>query len=142
MGTAAIIGIDCATQEAKRGLAYGLLKNGKLTITDVASCSSANPSQEIIPSWLNRTRFALLALDAPLGWPVTMSEKLPLHKAGNPLGVEDSNRMFLRETDFVIWREFKKCKQRTGTFRKPKKKPKPEYTASMGNGRYVRNLCC
>ena len=108
MGTTAIIGIDCATQEAKRGLAYGLLKDSNLTITDVASCSSVNPSQEIISNWLNRTRFTLLALDAPLGWPATMSQKLASHKAGNPLGLEDNNRMFLRETDFVIWGEFKK----------------------------------
>ena len=108
MGTTAIIGIDCATQEAKRGLAYGLLKDSNLTITDVAFCSSVNPSQKIISNWLNRTRFTLLALDAPLGWPATMSQKLASHKAGNPLGLEDNNRMFLRETDFVIWGEFKK----------------------------------
>jgi len=108
MSKVAIIGIDCATREEKRGLAYGLLQDGRLTITDVASCNSENPSQPIILSWLNRNRLTLLALDAPLGWPVTMSEKLPLHKAGNPLGLEDSNRMFLRETDFVIWKEFNK----------------------------------
>ena len=108
MGTTAIIGIDCATQEARRGLAYGLLKDSKLTITDVAFCSSVNPSQKIISNWLNRTRFTLLALDAPLGWPATMSQKLASHKAGNPLGLEDNNRIFLRETDFVIWEEFKK----------------------------------
>ena len=106
--TTAIIGIDCATQEAKRGLAYGLLQDDKLTITDVASCKSANPSRVIISNWLNRTRFTLLTLDAPLGWPSAMSDTLPSHQAGNPLGLKDSNRMFLRETDFVIWREFKK----------------------------------
>jgi Protein of unknown function (DUF429). len=104
----AIIGIDCATQEAKRGLAYGLLKDHKLTITDVASCSPANPSQEIVSSWLNRGYFTLLALDAPLGWPVAMSEKLPSHKAGESLELEDNDRMFLRETDFVIWKECNK----------------------------------
>ena len=102
----AIIGIDCATQDAKRGLAYGIFQNNKLIITDVASCSLANPSLEIISNWLDSNRITLLSLDAPLGWPITMAERLPLHKAGNPLEIEDNNRMFLRETDFVIWREF------------------------------------
>jgi len=104
----AIIGIDCATQETKRGLAYGLLQDNKIIITDIASCSPVNPSQEIISNWLSRNRLTLLALDAPLGWPATMSEKLPSHKAGNPLVLADRDRMFLRETDFVIWKEFNK----------------------------------
>lgn len=71
MSITAVIGIDCATRKEKRGLAYGLLKDDKLTITDVTSCSPVNPSQEIISIWLDRSFSTLLALDAPLGWPVT-----------------------------------------------------------------------
>ena len=44
---------------------------------------------------------AVLALDAPLGWPARLGTALSGHRAGHPLTV-DADRLFRRETDRVV----------------------------------------
>jgi hypothetical protein len=48
----------------------------------------------------------LVAIDAPLGWPIGLGQTLHSHEAGAPIGLE-ANWMFRRETDRAI-------KRRTG----------------------------
>lgn len=93
-----IIGIDCATKQEKIGLAYGSVDNRKLIVTDVAVGSRDIPAVEIIQRWLQRGQPALLAFDAPLGWPTALGQGLRNHSAGMPVRAE-ADCLFSRETD-------------------------------------------
>ena len=55
----------------------------------------------IAANWLHNYDEAIIALDAPLGWPKKMSDVLPYHRAGLPIRVE-SNQLFRRITDIEI----------------------------------------
>lgn len=107
-----IIGIDCATDPRKVGVAWGDYSavapgRGHMAIEGVGERSSAKGE----PGWAGIVeqigQFArgfepvLLALDAPLGWPMAMGTSLVEHSAGSPLRSEP-DRMFQRETDRLI----------------------------------------
>ena len=64
-----IVGIECATKEDRMGLALGTLKGNEIIINEVELGSSDTSSVGIILNWLSLEKTALLALDAPLGWP-------------------------------------------------------------------------
>lgn len=102
-----IIGVDCAVDENNTGLSLGELLNDTLVIRDVTIASKDNPPSAIITRWLLDNSPALLAFDAPLGWPVAMGSELTRHKAGQPIGC-NANNLFSRETDRFIHKEFKK----------------------------------
>ena len=48
-----------------------------------------------------------MAIDAPLGWPAALGERLAQHRAGDALGVQ-AHRLFRRSTDEFIARTLKK----------------------------------
>ena len=96
-----IIGIDYATDPNKTGLALGSFENEHVTIREFRVGSKSEPPDEIIINWLPKNHPALLALDAPLGWPVTLGKELPSHVAGELLRSE-ANDLFRRETDRVV----------------------------------------
>ena len=101
-----IIGIDCATQPQKTGLAVGSW-DGTAVSLHAISLGQQNPSlAQTITNWLPPNQPTLLAIDAPLGWPEDMGNQLATHQAGDPLFVPP-NTLFRRETDRHIW-------QRTG----------------------------
>lgn len=63
-----IIGIDCATENARIGLARGQIKDSIVTLDEACLCSRANPAIDILVQWLSRrVGPILLAIDAPLG---------------------------------------------------------------------------
>jgi hypothetical protein len=62
---------------------------------------------KVIAGWLKDREAALIALDAPLGWPKPLAESLINHKAGKALGAS-AHAMFRRETDRFIHREIGK----------------------------------
>ena len=64
-----IIGVDCATDERKTGVALGTCDRGRVTVRDARACSESEPAAAILTGWLTGHDVALLALDAPLGWP-------------------------------------------------------------------------
>lgn len=102
-----VIGVDCSTSPGKVGLARGTWSNGTLTVSDVAF-GSKKPEQSwplLVHEWLNDSSDALIALDAPLGWPSALSRALADHRAGDRLSddvTEHSHLMFQRLTDRVI----------------------------------------
>lgn len=119
-----IIGIDCAAQPKDFGLARGRVRAGRLEIDEVTkgrgkdNCFGNLSNQ--VRSWIDgddadphsRT---LLALDAPLGWPIEMTRALQNHQAGTPLehasdenGDETNpgNRLFRRHTDRFLAGKF------------------------------------
>ena len=96
-----IIGVDCATDERKTGVALGTCERGRVTVRDARACSEREPAAAILTGWLTGHDVALLALDAPLGWPEPLGDELSRHQAGGVIATE-KNRVFRRETDRFI----------------------------------------
>lgn len=99
-----IVGLDAATQPNKFGYALGRVSAGLLqvvragTLKDVR-CSDAL-STIIVPE-LEKASRALVAIDAPLGWPAPMGAALATHSAGDVIDVQRDN-LFHRVTDDFI----------------------------------------
>ena len=96
-----IIGVDCAVDPARIGIAVGESVNGTVLIEDV-QLGALDPAARIA-ELLSERESALLALDAPLGWPAAMGTALSQHLATDHIAV-DANRLFRRETDLFIKR--------------------------------------
>ena len=115
-----IIGIDCAAQPNDFGLARGLVRERTVEIVEVSkgkgsdNCFDALVRQ--VQDWINEEPGAtLLALDAPLGWPIHMTRALHDHHAGAPFGrpsdasrrdPNPGNHLFRRYTDRFIAQKF------------------------------------
>jgi hypothetical protein len=99
-----VIGVDCATDSSRVGLARGKWRSGhRLVIEDVRSGAEPSPVT-IICEWLQATpEPALIAIDAPLGWPASLAASLKDHRAGSKLNGKP-NDLFRRETDRGIQR--------------------------------------
>jgi hypothetical protein len=105
-----LVGVDCATQAGKTGLAFGTFKDGQLTVTGAFTCGTDGRSVcEQIVSEVSAYPAGptLLALDAPLGWPQELAIALADHRAGDEITV-DSSLMFCRQTDRFIQQQLKK----------------------------------
>lgn len=103
----ALIGIDCATQPRKVGLALAELDGKSIRIK---ACRTGSPREEpawIVSRWMGEYGTALLALDAPLGWPRAMGQALNGHQAGAGLGAA-AHELFRRQTDDAIYQRFNK----------------------------------
>lgn len=98
MHVTCLIGIDCATQPHKVGLARGYFDGVKI-IADKCLCGSldAHPA-EIVAGWIGDCETALVALDAPLGWASALGASLATHQAGVAFNVP-SHSLFRRLTD-------------------------------------------
>lgn len=101
-----IVGIDCATQARKVGLALAHFDGQRASIEQVTTGRS-NPIVETVAAWIKGEGAVLLALDAPLGWPLALGQTLHEHQAGDSLPIEP-NKMFRRLTDRVIRHEIGK----------------------------------
>jgi hypothetical protein len=98
-----IIGIDCATQPEKTGLALALWDGGEVVLREIACGSRHELPAAIVARWLQGAERAVLALDAPLGWPVALARELANHAAGQPVDAAPAE-LFRRHTDRVIER--------------------------------------
>lgn len=96
-----MLGIDCATQPAKVGLALGELRDDVVRITKCRIGSSKAAPARIVADWLSEHDRAVVALDAPLGWARALGTALPDHRAGSLMAAE-SNELFRRATDIDI----------------------------------------
>jgi hypothetical protein len=114
-----IIGIDCATRTEKNGLAAGWLDRGELRVESAVAATADLPLAEqvlrLLPAGPSEEP-ALLALDAPLGWPQAMGQLLGAHEAGRPLEVE-ADALFRRETDRMVRRLYGKTPLEVGADR-------------------------
>jgi predicted RNase H-like nuclease len=97
----ALLGIDCAVDSRKTGTALGELRDGVVHILRCAKGSKSKSPAMIAADWLHLYEDAIIALDAPLGWPRPFGQCLSSHKAGDPFRFE-SNRLFRRVTDMEI----------------------------------------
>jgi predicted RNase H-like nuclease len=99
--TITIIGIDCAVQDKRVGLARGFLDQGQPRVDQVVTGAQVECVVSSIAEWTQPKMPTLIALDAPLGWPVGLGKELHIHLAGTPLQTKP-NEMFRRLTDRVI----------------------------------------
>ena len=102
-GKVLIIGVDCATDPRKVGLAYGWWDGQNGVVEEMAAAGpDLSPAAWISQRVQAHRRCAcLLALDAPLGWPAAFGAALAGHSAGQPIQTEPVN-FFRRETDRFI----------------------------------------
>lgn len=96
-----IVGIDCATDPSKVGLALGEVEGDKAMLWEVATGQRGESMSETIDRWTRGIGAVLLALDAPLGWPALMARTLQIHQAGDPISVHP-NELFRRHTDRFV----------------------------------------
>jgi hypothetical protein len=94
-----IIGIDCATDAKKVGLALCVVHEGHPRIDQLLVGASWPAIDEQVARWA--TGPTLLALDAPLGWPAPLADSLHTHHAGAKLA-PTANALFRRTTDDMV----------------------------------------
>lgn len=100
--TTTIIGIDWATDPAKVGLALGTFSAEQTVLKNVQTGNTAHQPFEVIAHWLQgKEQSALLAIDAPLGWPAALGDILAQHTAGAVLEAT-AHHLFRRTTDRFI----------------------------------------
>jgi hypothetical protein len=103
-----VIGIDCASNPANVGLALGTHSPRGTVVQEVRLGSRTRDPVDIIIEWLaGRSGPALLAMDAPLGWPLPLAEALAGHQAGGALA-PTAHELFRRETDRFVRQELGK----------------------------------
>ena len=97
--SARLIGVDVATQPKSVGIALATLRGDAVSLERVARGVVWEALDEQLRHWLDAP--ALLALDAPLGWPAPLSDALHAHQAGAALP-EVANALFRRRTDDTV----------------------------------------
>ena len=112
----AIVGIDCATVPERVGLARAVPHGGGWRLIDAGVGSRARPPETVVPAWLDEAPRTLLALDAPLGWPVALADALVGHRAGAPIRAAP-NALFRRSTDTAVHRRYGKLPLEVGADR-------------------------
>jgi len=98
-----VIGVDCATDDSKVGIALGVCEAGNLRVLRVEICSRERHAAIVAAEWLAGASEGLVAIDAPLGWPTSLVAALANHSAGSAITIAP-NDMFRRETDRFVQR--------------------------------------
>ena len=97
-----LIGVDWSTVESNRGIAIVDYAEGVASLLDLAACSSRQTALRLITAAISSAPGpSLVAIDAPLGWPIGLSEALKKHSAGEGLQL-GSDEMFSRDTDRFV----------------------------------------
>jgi len=96
-----VIGLDAAAQWKKFGYAIGHYADRRISIESAGIIGDASGLERKIGSRLRSSNDALLAIDAPLGWPKALGQVLAQHSAGDPLEPMP-NELFRRVTDDYV----------------------------------------
>ena len=100
-----VIGIDAATQARNVGLALGRWESGALAIEEALTPSSNEHAIDVVAEWCVGP--TLVAVDAPLGWPMAMGRSLATHRAGDVIEAP-AHDVFRRLTDDRVHEIFNK----------------------------------
>ena len=112
-----VVGVDCATQEERTGLAYGVVDDGgQLELKRVTLGTAGESAAATVAGWIDGADRYVVAFDAPLGWPAALGDALVEHRAGEALDVE-AERMFRRDTDRFVHRELGRMPPEVGADR-------------------------
>jgi predicted RNase H-like nuclease len=96
-----IVGVDCAIQEERIGLARATLEpQGKLHLERVTLGTAGESAAASVSQWIAQSSAYVLALDAPLGWPQPLGATLVTHVAGAAL--PEAEALFRRDTDRLV----------------------------------------
>jgi predicted RNase H-like nuclease len=97
-----IVGVDCATQEERMGLARGVLSEaGALAVERVTLGTAGESAAASVSQWISARPAFVLALDAPLGWPKALGSALSKHVAGGEIAAS-ADDLFRRQTDRLV----------------------------------------
>lgn len=112
-----IVGIDCATDAERTGVAAGWLDADTVRVDWVALGDKRRSVVDLAEEALQPSEGrALLAIDAPLGWPAALSRSLVDHEAGAPIAA-DPHSMFRRATDRYVQAKLRKTPLEVGADR-------------------------
>jgi predicted RNase H-like nuclease len=99
-----IVGVDCATQEERMGLARAVLQaDGALRLERVTLGTAGESAAASVSQWIAGQPRFVIALSAPLGWPRALGEALAHHVAGEPIAPA-AEQLFRRDTDRLVHR--------------------------------------
>ena len=98
-----IIGVDCATKDVNTGLALAANDDDGLRLLEAKIGNfEGGSARSILQEWLTDSEdAALIAIDAPLGWPSPLTMSLKSHSAGAAVGIS-ADDMFRRATDVFV----------------------------------------
>jgi len=105
-----LVGLDAASQRSSFGYAIGELTNGRIMLSHaglLAAKDEPNAVARIIAPAIAKASHALIAVDAPLGWPKALAPALMGHSAGTHM-VAQKDTLFARETDRAVRDAIKK----------------------------------
>ncbi len=102
-----VIGIDCATDPKKIGISIGDFTKGHIELIETQIAFDSQSMYKFLCNYIKNHENVLLAIDAPLGWPMNLGLSLVNHNSGYALNVE-ANDLFRRETDKFIKRKIGK----------------------------------
>ncbi|MBD3619112.1 MAG: DUF429 domain-containing protein [Chromatiales bacterium] len=105
-----LVGLDAASDFTKFGFALGQYEDGRVGIIEAGLIKTKDDTNALLSSVAPKIKSAdkaLIAIDAPLGWPKSMAEALQTHEAGQVIS-KSKDAMFHRETDRVIHRRLAK----------------------------------
>lgn len=112
--TVHIMGIDCAADPSDIAVAFATPTANTLTIESIFRGNGGTQSRSArlrtlaekvakrIGTNTRRGLATLLAVDAPLGWPIAMGQALRTHQAGFPLPEPCAKKFFRRRTDRFV----------------------------------------
>jgi predicted nuclease with RNAse H fold len=103
MAATRIIGLDWATKDARRGIAILDVDSNVCEVALVRQCSTREKALDLVLKSMEFDGPILIAIDAPLGWPVPLVEGLAGHRAGNGVAFPPGE-MFSRATDRFVRR--------------------------------------
>jgi predicted nuclease with RNAse H fold len=101
-----LIGLDAASSWSRFGYAVGRYDGCRVLLDEaglIGEGAGANSLDRIIAPRLQEVGTALVAIDAPLGWPAPMAAQLRDHRAGQPFA-DSKDEMFQRATDRFVYR--------------------------------------
>ncbi len=97
----AVVGIDAATDARRTGIAFATWRPGGTHVAAARVGEDRDDLARTAAAWVADSRRWLIAVDAPLGWPVPLGERLAAHRAGQPVGA-GSDALFRRYTDIAV----------------------------------------
>jgi len=105
-----IVGLDAATDPRKFGYAIGRLSGRTVRIVEAGTLQSAKKRDalvEAIAPRLRKASRALVAIDAPLGWPAGAGAAFTRHTAGQRIELAP-DKLFHRATDQFVQARLRK----------------------------------
>lgn len=105
-----LIGLDAASDLTRFGYAIGHYTKHQIQIKRaglVREEDQENALLAVIAPLIRKASHALIAIDAPLGWPNQLATELSKHQAGKPF-VAEKDALFQRETDRFVHERLRK----------------------------------